>query len=43
MPAIPLFTNQQRIAAQPSVRGLKVPALGLSYLNTREIWLDRTP
>lgn len=40
MPAIPLFTNVQRIALQPYVRGAKMPAWGISYLNAKEIWLD---
>jgi len=41
VPAIPLFSNQQRIAVQPYVRGVKVHPLGLYYLETRKIWFDR--
>lgn len=41
VPAIPLFSMQQRLAVQPYVRGLKIPALGFYYLSTQEIWLDK--
>jgi len=41
IPAIPLFSNQQRIAVQPHVRGVKVHPLGFYYLETRNIWLER--
>jgi len=41
MPAVPLYSNEQRIAAQTSVRGLRIPALGLYYLNLKAVWLDR--
>ncbi len=41
VPAIPLFSKQHRLAVQPYVRGLKIPALGFYHLNTQEIWLDK--
>gem|GEM_PF-176216 len=39
IPAIPLFSRQQRLALQPYVRGAKIPSLGLLYLDVKEIWL----
>ncbi|NIM90881.1 MAG: hypothetical protein GTO17_08030 [Candidatus Aminicenantes bacterium] len=41
VPAIPLFSNQQRIAVQPYVRGVKVHPLGFYYLETRKIWFEK--
>ncbi|MBM3284728.1 MAG: ABC transporter substrate-binding protein, partial [Candidatus Aminicenantes bacterium] len=41
VPALPLFSRQQRLAIQPHVRGVKIPALGFYYLNTADIWLDK--
>jgi ABC-type transport system substrate-binding protein len=41
VPAIPLFSKQNRIALQPYVRGVEVPPLGFSYLDARKIWLDK--
>jgi len=41
IPAVPLFSNEQRIAVQPYVRGVRVPALGFAYLNVKEIWLEQ--
>lgn len=41
MPAIPLFSRQQRLAVQPYVRGVKPPPLGFFYLDAKEIWLDK--
>jgi ABC-type transport system substrate-binding protein len=41
MPAIPLFSSEQRVAVQPYVRGVKIPAMGLYYLDAKAIWLDR--
>ena len=41
IPALPLFTNQQRIAVQPYVRKVVVPLLGFHYLNASKIWLDK--
>jgi ABC-type transport system substrate-binding protein len=39
IPAIPLFSRQQRLALQPYVRGAKIPPLGFLYLDAKEIWL----
>lgn len=41
LPAIPLFANEQRIALQSYVHGLKVPPLGFNYLDAKEIWMDK--
>jgi len=41
IPAIPLFSNDPLIVAQPYVRGLKIPLSGFSYLDARDIWLAR--
>lgn len=41
VPAVPLFSIQNRVAMQPYVRGVKVPPLGMYYLQTRKIWLDK--
>lgn len=41
IPAIPLFSNQQRIAVQPYVRGVKIHPLGFFYLETRKIWFEK--
>lgn len=39
IPAIPLFSRQQRLALQPFVRGAKIPPLGFFYLDAKNIWL----
>jgi ABC-type transport system substrate-binding protein len=41
LPAVPLFSNDPLIVAQPYVRGLKIPLSGFSYLDARDIWLAR--
>ncbi len=41
VPAIPLFSHQNKVAMQPYVRGVEVPPLGMYYLDTRKIWLDK--
>lgn len=41
VPAVPLFSQDNRVAMQPYVRGVKVPPLGLYYLEARKIWLDK--
>ena len=41
VPALPLFSHQNRVAMQPYVRGVEVPSLGFYYLNARKIWLDK--
>ncbi len=40
-PAVPLFTEEERMAVRGAVRGLRPPALGWGYLDGRELWLDR--
>jgi ABC-type transport system substrate-binding protein len=40
-PALPLFFAEDRFAVQARVRGLKIPALGFSYLDTRAVWLEK--
>jgi len=41
LPAVPLFNRQNRVAIQPYVKGVEVPALGFYYLEARKIWLDK--
>jgi ABC-type transport system substrate-binding protein len=41
IPAIPLYSQQNRVAMQSRVRGVAVPHLGMYYLDTRKIWLER--
>ncbi len=38
-PAVPLFSERIRIAVQPQVRGLQLPAMGFIFLDVRDIWL----
>jgi peptide/nickel transport system substrate-binding protein/oligopeptide transport system substrate-binding protein len=38
-PAIPLFSERVRIALQPEVRGLRLPATGFIFVDARVIWL----
>jgi ABC-type transport system substrate-binding protein len=40
-PALPLFFAEERFAVQGRVRGLKIPALGFSYLDTRFVWMEK--
>lgn len=41
VPAIPIYTQQNRMAIQPYVRGVAVPRLGMYYLDAKKIWLKR--
>jgi ABC-type transport system substrate-binding protein len=41
VPAIPLYSQQNRLAIQSRVRGVAVHHLGMYYLDTRKIWLER--
>lgn len=41
VPAIPLFSQQNRVVMQPYVRGVEVPPLGFYYLDAKKIWLDK--
>lgn len=39
VPAVPLFSERIRIAIQPKVRGLLLPAMGFIFLDVKDIWL----
>jgi ABC-type transport system substrate-binding protein len=41
VPAIPLFSFEPRLAVQPFVRGLRIPALGAMYIDLREVTFVR--
>jgi ABC-type transport system substrate-binding protein len=41
VPAIPLFSHQNRVAVQSYVRGVEYPSLGFYYLDAKKIWLDK--
>lgn len=41
VPAVPLFSNLRRMAIQSYVRGVDVPPLGFSYLDTTKIWIKK--
>jgi ABC-type transport system substrate-binding protein len=41
VPAIPLYTQQNRVAMQSRVRGVAVPHLGMYYLDAKNLWLER--
>jgi ABC-type oligopeptide transport system substrate-binding subunit len=41
LPALPLFSQGQRLALQPYVRGVRVPPLGFAHLEAKEIWLSQ--
>ncbi len=38
-PAIPLFSERVRIALQPDVRGVRLPATGFIFLDAKVVWL----
>ncbi len=39
LPSIPLYSEEQRLAVQSYVRGVKIPTLGFQYLDAEDIWL----
>jgi ABC-type transport system substrate-binding protein len=39
VPAVPLFSERIRIAIQPQVRGVEIPAMGFIFLDVKNIWL----
>ncbi len=39
VPAVPLFSERIRIAIQPEVRGVEIPAMGFIFLDAKNIWL----
>lgn len=41
LPAVPLFSNQRRMALQAYVKGVEVSPLGFFYLDLRNVWLDK--
>jgi ABC-type transport system substrate-binding protein len=41
VPAIPLYSQQNRVVLQSRVRGVAVPHLGMYYLDTQKIWIKR--
>lgn len=41
VPAIPLYSQQNRVAMQSRVRGVAVPHLGMYYLDAKKLWLER--
>jgi hypothetical protein len=41
MPAIPLYSQQNRIAMQPYVQGIQIPPLGLNYLKIKNLRLTK--
>ena len=41
MPAVPLFTQQNQVAVQPFVKGVKNPPLGFYYLRMEIIRFER--
>jgi ABC-type transport system substrate-binding protein len=41
VPAVPLFSSLRRMAIQPYIRGVEVPPLGFSYLDTTKIWIKK--
>lgn len=41
VPAVPLFSNQLRMALQPYVKGVEVSPMGFFYLDLRKVWLDK--
>jgi ABC-type transport system substrate-binding protein len=41
MPAIPLFTQQNQVAVQPFVRGIKNPPLGFYYIKMKNVRVER--
>ena len=41
VPAVPLFSHQNRIVMQSYVRGIEEPPLGFHYFDVKKIWLDK--
>ncbi len=40
IPAVPLYSQQNRIAVQHRVKGVEIPPMGLQYLRTFKIWFN---
>lgn len=41
VPAVPLYALRMRVALQPFVKGVRVPALGFYFMDLKNVWLDR--
>ena len=41
MPAVPLFSQQNQVAVQPFVRGIRRPPLGFYHLKMRKVYFER--
>lgn len=41
MPAVPLYAEEERLAVQSWVRGVRLPPLGFCYIDAKDIWVDR--
>jgi ABC-type transport system substrate-binding protein len=41
VPAISLYSQQNRVAMQSRVRGVAVPHLGMYYLDAKKLWLKK--
>jgi len=39
LPSIPLYIDEERLAIQSYVRGVKIPSLGFQYMDAKDIWL----
>jgi len=40
IPAIPLYSQQNRVAVQQRVKGIEIPSMGLQYLRMYKIWIE---
>jgi len=40
IPAVPLYSQQNRIAVQQRVKGVEIPPMGFQYLRTFKIWFE---
>lgn len=40
LPAIPLYSQQNRVAMQQRVKGVEIPPLGMNYLRAFKIWFE---
>jgi len=41
VPAIPMYSQQNRVAMKSRVQGVAVPQLGMYYLDAKKIWLEK--
>ncbi len=40
IPAVPLYSQQNRVAMQQRIKGIEIPPMGLHYLRTFKIWFE---